>query len=58
MDDLKPRKNGGTEEDLPESWADRARDAVQRFNLPEPENTPDPEELERRLQEFEQDDGE
>ena len=58
MDDLKPRKHEETEESLPESWSDRARDAARRFNIPEPENAPDPAEVERRLREFEQDDGE
>jgi hypothetical protein len=58
MDDLKPKKHEETQEELPESWSDRARDAARRFNLPPPENAPDPEEVERRLREFEQDDGE
>ena len=58
MHDLKTQKAREAEEELPESWVDRARDAARRFNLPLPENSETPEEVERRLRQLEQEDGE
>jgi hypothetical protein len=58
MVELKTRKKKETEEELPESWSDRAREAARKYDLPVPENTPDQEEIERRLRQFEQEDGE
>lgn len=59
MMQLKTRKKKkGTEEELPESWFDRASDAARRFNLPLPETPSDPDEVERQLRQIEQEDGE
>ena len=58
MAELKTRKKEETEEELPENWFRRASDAARRFELPVPEDVPETEEAERRLRQFEQDDGE
>jgi len=56
MNDLKRRRD--EEPELPESWSERARDAARRFKLPIPEEVEPPEEVERRLRQVEQQDGE
>ena len=58
MEKLRMRKNEEIEEPLPDSWLDRASEAARRFKLPIPEDAPDPEQAERRLRQFEQEDGE
>ena len=42
---------------LPQEWFDRATEAAARYNLPAPEITEAPEEVERNLRQFEQEDG-
>ena len=42
---------------IPQDWFDRADEAARRFNLPLPEATVAPEEVERNLRQFEQEDG-
>ena len=42
---------------LPQEWFDRAAEAAARYGLPAPEITDAPEEVERNLRQFEQDDG-
>lgn len=42
---------------FPQELLERAEQEARRYNLPIPEITADPEEVERNLQQFEQDDG-
>ena len=42
---------------LPKEWFDRAEEAARRYKLPVPESTVTAEEVERKLQQFAQDDG-
>lgn len=52
-------RNSAAEEEvkLPQDWFERAEEAARRYNLPIPEDTAAPEEVERNLRQFEQDDG-
>ena len=58
MEKLVTRKKKEIEEPLSDSWFDKASEAARRFNLPIPEEATETEETERRLRQFEQEDGE
>jgi len=42
---------------LPQEWFERAAKAARKYNLPVPESTMAPEEVEQNLRQFEQSDG-
>ena len=52
-------RNPSTQEQIPipQDWFERAEEAARRYNLPVPEDRVSPEEVERNLKQFEQDDG-
>jgi hypothetical protein len=60
MRELKTRRDREREEvpALPRSWFDRASEAAKRFKVSEPQEIPTQAEVERRLREIEQEDGE